>query len=155
MNWVRIPLPFWSISKWENEPFLERTSWKCELSSRSFLVFRRTRTKLSARRRFRMKLTSSLFDTDFLKVLEWSRKYGLRVNLDLHSVPGSQKYALSPLFLPSFALLSRTYTDTIERLRVVAGIIPGNGVRSTGYIPRWVSRTLNEVSIISGRSPNS
>ncbi|GAA5909543.1 uncharacterized protein JCM6883_003985 [Sporobolomyces salmoneus] len=55
LNWVRIPLPFWSISKWENEPFLERTSWKY-----------------------------------FLKALEWSRKYGLRVNLDLHSVPGSQ-----------------------------------------------------------------
>ncbi|GAA5948538.1 hypothetical protein JCM3765_004915 [Sporobolomyces pararoseus] len=55
LNWVRIPLPFWSISKWSGEPFLERTSWKY-----------------------------------FLKALEWSRKYGLRVNLDLHSVPGSQ-----------------------------------------------------------------
>ncbi|GAA5977023.1 hypothetical protein JCM5350_007531 [Sporobolomyces pararoseus] len=55
LNWVRIPLPFWSISKWPGEPFLERTSWKY-----------------------------------FLKALEWSRKYGLRVNLDLHSVPGSQ-----------------------------------------------------------------
>jgi len=28
---------------------------------------------------------------DFLKALKWSRKYGLRINLDLHSVPGSQK----------------------------------------------------------------
>ncbi|PLW31189.1 hypothetical protein PCANC_23171 [Puccinia coronata f. sp. avenae] len=26
----------------------------------------------------------------FLKALQWARKYGLRVNLDLHSVPGSQ-----------------------------------------------------------------
>ncbi|KAI9605108.1 hypothetical protein H4Q26_003081 [Puccinia striiformis f. sp. tritici PST-130] len=26
----------------------------------------------------------------FLKALEWARKYGLRVNLDLHAVPGSQ-----------------------------------------------------------------
>ncbi|GAA6009550.1 hypothetical protein JCM11491_003600 [Sporobolomyces phaffii] len=55
LNWVRIPFPYWSISKWTNEPFLERTSWKY-----------------------------------FLKALEWSKKYGLRVNLDLHSVPGSQ-----------------------------------------------------------------
>ena len=26
----------------------------------------------------------------FLRALEWCRKYGLRVNLDLHAVPGSQ-----------------------------------------------------------------
>lgn len=26
----------------------------------------------------------------FLKALSWARKYGLRVNLDLHAVPGSQ-----------------------------------------------------------------
>jgi glucan 1,3-beta-glucosidase len=28
--------------------------------------------------------------TYFLKAIEWARKYGLRINLDLHSVPGSQ-----------------------------------------------------------------
>lgn len=26
----------------------------------------------------------------FLKAVEWCRKYGLRINLDLHAVPGSQ-----------------------------------------------------------------
>lgn len=26
----------------------------------------------------------------FLKGVQWARKYGLRVNLDLHAVPGSQ-----------------------------------------------------------------
>jgi glucan 1,3-beta-glucosidase len=26
----------------------------------------------------------------FLKAIEWARKYGLRINLDLHSLPGSQ-----------------------------------------------------------------
>jgi len=26
----------------------------------------------------------------FLKAIEWSRKYGLRINLDLHAIPGSQ-----------------------------------------------------------------
>ncbi len=29
----------------------------------------------------------------FLRVLEWARKYGLRVCLDLHAVPGSQNGA--------------------------------------------------------------
>lgn len=28
--------------------------------------------------------------TYFLKALTWARKYGLRVNVDLHAVPGSQ-----------------------------------------------------------------
>lgn len=28
--------------------------------------------------------------TYFLKAIEWARKYGLRINLDLHAVPGSQ-----------------------------------------------------------------
>lgn len=26
----------------------------------------------------------------FLKAIEWARKYGLRINLDLHALPGSQ-----------------------------------------------------------------
>jgi glucan 1,3-beta-glucosidase len=26
----------------------------------------------------------------FLKAIEWARKYGLRINLDFHSLPGSQ-----------------------------------------------------------------
>ncbi len=29
-------------------------------------------------------------DRYFLKAVEWARKYGLRINLDLHSLPGSQ-----------------------------------------------------------------
>jgi glucan 1,3-beta-glucosidase len=55
LNWVRIPLPFWAIEVYPNEPFLAKTSW-----------------------------------TYFLKAIEWARKYGLLINLDLHAVPGSQ-----------------------------------------------------------------
>lgn len=33
---------------------------------------------------------------DFVKAIGWARKYGLRINLDLHAVPGSQKYVLPP-----------------------------------------------------------
>lgn len=29
LNWVRLPIPFWTVQKWDNEPFLEKTSWKC------------------------------------------------------------------------------------------------------------------------------
>ncbi|QRW16681.1 Cellulase (glycosyl hydrolase family 5 protein) [Rhizoctonia solani] len=55
LNWVRVPLPFWAVSKLPEEPFLERVSWKY-----------------------------------FLKAIEWCRKYGLRMQLDLHAIPGSQ-----------------------------------------------------------------
>ncbi|KAF9022002.1 glycoside hydrolase [Hymenopellis radicata] len=55
LNWVRIPIPFWAIDKWEGEPFLDKVCWKYILQS-----------------------------------FAWARKYGLRVNLDLHTIPGSQ-----------------------------------------------------------------
>ncbi|KAG8838001.1 hypothetical protein FRC18_006834 [Serendipita sp. 400] len=55
LNWLRIPIAFWAIEKYPNEPFLERVSWNY-----------------------------------FLKAIEWARKYGLRINLDLHALPGSQ-----------------------------------------------------------------
>lgn len=32
-----------------------------------------------------------------LRVLQWARKYGLRVYLDLHTIPGSQNGMLSPV----------------------------------------------------------
>ncbi|QRV72249.1 Cellulase (glycosyl hydrolase family 5 protein) [Ceratobasidium sp. AG-Ba] len=55
LNWVRIPLPYWAISKFDEEPFLEGVAWKY-----------------------------------FLKAIQWARKYGIRINLDLHTIPGSQ-----------------------------------------------------------------
>ncbi|KAI8443758.1 glucan 1,3-beta-glucosidase [Phakopsora pachyrhizi] len=55
LNWVRLPVGWWMIETWEDEPMLSGVSYKY-----------------------------------FLKALKWARKYGLRVNLDLHAVPGSQ-----------------------------------------------------------------
>lgn len=55
LNWVRIPLPFWAIEKYSDEPFIEKTCWQY-----------------------------------FLKAIQWARKYGIRIQLDLHAVPGSQ-----------------------------------------------------------------
>ena len=33
---------------------------------------------------------SPVDDRYFLKAVQWARKYGLRINLDFHSLPGSQ-----------------------------------------------------------------
>ena len=27
LNWVRIPLPYWAIETWSDEPFLAKTCW--------------------------------------------------------------------------------------------------------------------------------
>lgn len=59
LNWIRLPIPFWTVDKWnttsDQEPFLARTSWKY-----------------------------------ILRIFRWARKYGIRINLDLHTAPGSQ-----------------------------------------------------------------
>lgn len=55
LNWVRIPLPYWAIETYSDEPFLEGVSWQY-----------------------------------FIKAIGWARKYGLRINLDFHALPGSQ-----------------------------------------------------------------
>jgi glucan 1,3-beta-glucosidase len=55
LNFVRIPISYWAIEKYDNEPFYAKASWRY-----------------------------------FLKAIQWSRKYGIRINLDLHSLPGSQ-----------------------------------------------------------------
>ncbi|KAF7298343.1 Glycoside hydrolase family 5 protein [Mycena kentingensis (nom. inval.)] len=69
LNWVRVPIPFWAVSRWTDvgsdsypdsdevvaEPFLEGACWK-------YIV----------------------------RLFTWARKYGIRVNLDLHTIPGSQ-----------------------------------------------------------------
>ncbi|KAG8945354.1 hypothetical protein FRC04_000889 [Tulasnella sp. 424] len=55
LNWIRLPIPFWVVEKYPDEPFLEKVAWQYAL-----------------------------------KAFKWARKYGLRVNLDLHTIPGSQ-----------------------------------------------------------------
>ncbi len=55
LSWVRLPVPYWVIETWDDEPFLAKTAWNYVL-----LVFK------------------------------WACKYGLRVFLELHTVPGSQ-----------------------------------------------------------------
>ncbi|KAF8525997.1 glycoside hydrolase family 5 protein [Hysterangium stoloniferum] len=52
LNWLRIPIPFWAIDVWNDEPFLEGVCWKY-----------------------------------ILQAFAWARKYGLRIYLDLHTVP--------------------------------------------------------------------
>ncbi|CAK5275468.1 unnamed protein product [Mycena citricolor] len=61
LNWIRVPIPFWAIETWPGDP---------NSFGEPFLA----RTSW----------------TYFLRLLGWARKYGIRVFLDLHTVPGSQ-----------------------------------------------------------------
>lgn len=55
LDHVRIPFNYWAVEKYDDEPYVERVSWRY-----------------------------------LLRGIEWARKYGLRVNLDVHGLPGSQ-----------------------------------------------------------------
>jgi glucan 1,3-beta-glucosidase len=81
LNWVRISLPFWAIETYEGEPYLEGVAWtyflKCVVSLYAF-SFRNSLLKADA------------YLNPFIRAITWARKYGLRINLDLHAVPGSQ-----------------------------------------------------------------
>ncbi|KAJ7215034.1 glycoside hydrolase family 5 protein [Mycena pura] len=66
LNWVRIPIPFWAISTWSDVgQDLNGTT-----VAEPFL--------------------ESVCWKYILRALGWARKYGLRVNLDIHTAPGSQ-----------------------------------------------------------------
>ena len=93
LNWVRIPIPFWAIEKYANEPFLERVSW-----------------------------------TYFLKAIEWARKYGIRINLDLHAVPGSQNGwnhsgRLGPINFLNGVMGIANAQRTLDYIRILAEFI--------------------------------
>ncbi|KAJ7627476.1 glycoside hydrolase family 5 protein [Roridomyces roridus] len=66
LNWVRLPIPFWAISTWTDVGVAPDGSTVSE----PFLP--------------------SVAWKYIVRMLGWARKYGIRVNLDLHTIPGSQ-----------------------------------------------------------------
>ncbi|KAJ7904777.1 glycoside hydrolase family 5 protein [Mycena olivaceomarginata] len=72
--------------------------------------------------------------TYFLRVLEWARKYGLRVYLDLHAVPGSQNGLnhsgrLSPVNFMSGNMGLANAERTLYYIRVLTEFISQPGYR--------------------------
>lgn len=66
LNWIRLPIPFWAIEAWSNVG----TDATGATVSEPFLA--------------------NVCWPYILRILSWCRKYGLRVNLDMHTAPGSQ-----------------------------------------------------------------
>lgn len=67
LNWVRLPIPFWAIETWND---IGVDSGSTTPVAEPYLA--------------------KVCWQYILQVLSWCRKYGIRVNLDLHAVPGSQ-----------------------------------------------------------------
>ncbi|KAI0331221.1 glycoside hydrolase [Cubamyces sp. BRFM 1775] len=66
LNWIRVPIPFWAIETWADVG----VDGNGQQQSEPFLA--RVCWKY------------------ILRLIGWARKYGLRVLLDLHTIPGSQ-----------------------------------------------------------------
>ncbi|KAF8173134.1 glycoside hydrolase superfamily [Mycena galopus ATCC 62051] len=66
LNWVRVPIPFWAVSTWSNVG----TDATGAIVAEPFL--------------------EGVCWKYIVRMLGWARKYGIRVNLDLHTAPGSQ-----------------------------------------------------------------
>ncbi|PCH35792.1 glycoside hydrolase family 5 protein [Wolfiporia cocos MD-104 SS10] len=66
LNWIRLPIPFWAIDVWDDVGVYANGTTVAE----PFLA----RTCWPY----------------ILRILGWARKYGIRINLDLHTIPGSQ-----------------------------------------------------------------
>jgi hypothetical protein len=92
LTWVRVPIGFWAIETFPGEPFLAKTSWKyVAVLNLRFSIDR------SAKQLW--------YDRYILRLLQWCKKYGIRVNLALIVVPGSANGAYpltSPLRLSTY-----------------------------------------------------
>ncbi|KAJ7185898.1 glycoside hydrolase [Mycena filopes] len=66
LNWVRLPIPFWAVSTWPD------IGVRGDGSSEGEPFLEGVAWKY------------------IVRLLGWARKYGIRVNIDLHTVPGSQ-----------------------------------------------------------------
>ncbi|KAJ7212469.1 glycoside hydrolase superfamily [Mycena haematopus] len=66
LNWIRLPIPFWAVSAWSNVGVDDQGN----IESEPFL--------------------QGVCWQYIVRLFGWARKYGLRINLDLHTAPGRQ-----------------------------------------------------------------
>lgn len=77
LNFIRLPIPFWAIETWADVGTLATSENGENVNEEVGEPF-----------------LARVCWSYILRVLGWARKYGIRVNLDLHTVPGSQNGAL-------------------------------------------------------------
>ncbi|EKM53646.1 glycoside hydrolase family 5 protein [Phanerochaete carnosa HHB-10118-sp] len=103
LNWIRLPIPFWAIEAWQDVGVDPGSTTPV---AEPFLA--------------------KVCWQYILRVLAWCRKYGLRVNLDLHTIPGSQN--------------GYNHSGRLGQVNFMAGIMGyANAQRALDYI-----RTITE-----------
>lgn len=77
--YLSIALGYWAVETIDGEPYLAKISWKSVIP----FIFQKQSS-----------LTSKI--SYFLKAIDWARKYGLRILIDFHSLPGKSDTFLKP-----------------------------------------------------------
>lgn len=80
-----------------------------------------------------------VFPRYILRVLGWARKYGLRVNLDLHTAPGSQNgrplFATFAAFILTLLTLGYNHSGKLGQVDFLNGVMGvANAQRMLNYI---------------------
>lgn len=123
LNWIRLPIPFWAIETWSD---VGVDSDSTTPVAEPFLA--------------------KVCWEYILQILSWCRKYGIRVNLDLHAVPGSQNglsFTLLMIYLLADAIdsqLGYNHSGKVGQINFMNGIMGyANAQRTLDYI-----RTITE-----------
>lgn len=128
LNFIRLPIPFWAVETWSDVG----TDGTNEVGE-PFLA--------------------RVCWTYILKILGWARKYGIRVNIDLHTVPGSQNGASShPLLSGKTLILSGSsafnHSGKIGQVNFMNGVMGvANAERTLDYI-RAITEFISQVRVL-------
>jgi hypothetical protein len=101
LNWIRLPVPWWMIETISGKSIYQRQKTQ-------------THTHLPIPKG-EPHLEGAQFEW-FVKAINWCRKYGIRIKLDLHSVPGSQVCPSVGLLVRPSWLLTIGATERLEPL---------------------------------------
>lgn len=128
LNWIRLPIPFWAIETWQD-------------------VGSDTPGGPPVAEPFLARVCWQYI----LQVLGWARKYGIRVNLDLHTAPGSQN-GMSPnwrgLIPVTYARLTGyNHSGKLGQVNFMNGVMGfANAQRMLDYI-RIITEFISQVHI--------
>lgn len=75
----------------------------------------------------------------FLKAVGWARKYGIRINLDLHTLPGSQN---GYVYFFSFGFMLLVMDPLSDFYVSFSAFVPSPHLLGTTTLAAWVSSTF-------------
>lgn len=124
LNWIRLPIPFWAVDVWDDVGTLSNGTTVGE------------------------PFVPRMCWGYILRVFRWARKYGIRINLDLHTIPGSQNGACAQLVGESRALTTSVgynHSGKLGSINFLNGMMGiANAERALEYI-RVIAEFISQV----------